>query len=141
MKRYIKNKSYNTDTAQSMGTYQDDSLNNLGWIEETLYLKKTGEFFLHAAGGAATKYAERIGSNSWASGSCIIPLTFQEAKKWAEEKLTTDEYNAIFGEIVDTDTSITTISIRKSTAAKLRRLSAERNTALIDLIDEIVRSL
>lgn len=99
MKKIINGKKYDTNTAKEVG-YDNNGLSfsDLIYIEETLYKKKTGEFFLYGRGGAATKYAVNNGNNSM-SGKAIIPLTEDEAKKWAEDHLTVGEYEGVFGEV------------------------------------------
>jgi hypothetical protein len=74
---------------------------NFSQFSETLYRKKTGEFFLYGEGGPMTKYAVAEGSNSWRGGSRIMPLSFHEAREWAEEHLSGEEYEAIFGKVVE----------------------------------------
>ena len=100
MKQIINGRMYNTETAKEVGSYS----NYGGWrdfnhYEESLYEKKTGEFFLCGTGGAMTEYAVSVGVNCWSGGSKIIPLTLEEAKVWAEKNLDADEYIEIFGEV------------------------------------------
>lgn len=100
MKKIIGGKKYDTETAKEVGKYWNGlSYSDFGHVEEILYKKKTGEFFLHGMGGANTKYSQSCGQNCWCDGSAIIPMTESEARKWAEEHLDCDEYEAIFGEV------------------------------------------
>lgn len=103
MIKIINGKKYNTATAEAVGLYN----NGLGRADfmnltETLYRKRTGEFFLYGQGGGMTKYAKRVGS-SFTYGEAIIPLTFDEAKKWTEEHMEVEEYEAVFGEVPEDD--------------------------------------
>ncbi len=98
MKKVIHGKLYDTETAQLIGGQG----NGLGWnnfrnIDEDLYLKKTGEFFLAGEGGALTKYAEDTGHGKCA-GEAIFPLTEEEAREWVEQYLDADKYIELFGE-------------------------------------------
>lgn len=100
MKKIINGKKYDTNTAKEVGYWNNGLLlTDINYIEEILYQKKTGEFFLYGKGGARTEYAEHIGENNSRSGSNIILLAEDEAKKWAEERLAVDEYEEIFGEV------------------------------------------
>lgn len=100
MKKIINGKMYNTETAKVVGSWSNNySYRDFSYCEETLYLKKTGEYFLHGVGGAMSKYSQSCGQNAWSGGKEIIPMTETEAKKWAERHLTTDEYQEIFGEV------------------------------------------
>lgn len=98
MKKVINGKMYNTETAMLVGSW-DNGLygNDFGSCSEDLYKKKTGEFFLCGSGGPMSKYAVRCGNNT--SGSTTItPMTEKEARIWAEQKLSGEEYETIFGE-------------------------------------------
>lgn len=100
MKKVINGKMYNTETAKAVG-YYDNNLprNDLGYCEETLYKKKTGEFFLYGIGGPASKYSKPVIDLNWSGSESIIPLSNEEAKKWAETNLDTNKYEKIFGEV------------------------------------------
>lgn len=131
MKKIINGKVYDTDTAKEMATGRSTyPRNDFHFWEETLYLKKTGEYFLHGVGGPASRYSTSMGDNSWSGGEKIIPLTFAAAKEWAEEHLDGDEYEDIFGAVTE-DESRRTISLSLSvTAAETlaRRASSEGMT-------------
>jgi hypothetical protein len=100
MKKIIKGKKYDTDTAKKLDSYTNGyNYGDLNMIQETLYIKKTGEYFLYGYGGANTDYAEPCGSGSRTSGEMIKPFTEREAKSWAEEHLSGEEYESIFGEV------------------------------------------
>lgn len=100
MKKIINGKKYDTETAKAVAYDRNGySYRDFKWWEETLYQKKTGEFFLHGQGGAMSKYAKSCGQNSWCGGSEIIPMTLDEASKWAEEHIDGDVYENIFGEV------------------------------------------
>lgn len=99
MKKIINGKMYNTETAEIIASW-DNGLcgNDFNACSETMYRKKTGEFFLHGEGGANTIYSEQNGD--WRSGSSvIIPYTEEEARTWLEEKGDADTYEAIFGQV------------------------------------------
>ncbi len=99
MKKIINGKKYDTNTARFIGYAGYSYPGDLSFWLERLYRKKTGEFFLHGVGGAMSKYAHRAGLNEWSGGEEIIPLSPEEARKWAEEHLNADEYELAFGKI------------------------------------------
>lgn len=99
MKKIINGKKYDTETAKELGYWNNGyPSNDFNYCEETLYLKKTGEYFLHGEGGALTQYSEKTWSGN-TSGENITLLTEKKAKEWAEMHLTVDEYESIFGEV------------------------------------------
>lgn len=143
MKKIIDGKIYDTSTAKEIafwcnaGTWRDFTHK-----EETLYRKKTGEYFLFGEGGPMTNYAEYSGPNSWGSGERIIPLSFKQAKEWAEEHMEADDYESEFGEIVeDSSKRIVTYSLTKEAVEKLRRAAAERNITASQLLEEIIKTI
>lgn len=82
MKKIIKGKTYNTETAKLIA-YNRAGENEKMW-EETLYRKKSGEFFLHGRGGSRTWYL--VVKNGKLMGSeQIIPLTKGNAIKWLRD--------------------------------------------------------
>ena len=107
MKKIINGKVYDTETAKGLGSWGNGGTwRDFGHMEETLYRKKTGEFFLHGEGGPMTQYAQPAGQNSWSGGERIMPMTFAEARKWAEEHLDGDEYEQIFGAVAEDESRV-----------------------------------
>ena len=99
MKKIINGKSYDTDTARELAEYWNGyGRSDFRWTIETLYIKKTGEYFLFGQGGPMTKYSESSGGLV-TNGKEIFPLTLKEAKEWAEENIDGDTYEKIFGEV------------------------------------------
>lgn len=142
MKKIIDGKLYDTDTAKQMGIWA----NNGSWRDhnhcvETLYRKRTGEYFLHGEGGPMTKYAVSTGQNSWSGGEKIIPLSASKAREWAEEKLDADDYAAIFG-MPDggTDEKETLcIQLPADLMARLRAGASEAGTSLTAHVEAVLR--
>lgn len=91
MKKIIKGKLYNTETAKEIGKCDADcGRSDFRYFKESLYKKKTGEFFLAGEGHGMTKYASCYGGAcGW--GSEIFPLELEEAKQWVEKYMTADD--------------------------------------------------
>ena len=140
MKKIINGKSYDTETAKKVGYWSNNrSFRDFNWVEETLYRKKTGEYFLFGEGGPMSRYSERIGNNGWGAGSCIMPLTFAEATEWAEEHLDGDEYEAIFGAVVEDESKKTVAySLTVKAIEKLRRMSEEQGRSASEILDAMI---
>ena len=141
MKRIIDGRKYDTETATEVHEWSDKAPGEFDYIEETLYRKRTGEYFLYGYGGPMTRYAERerygIG---YIFGSTIIPMTYKEARDWAEGHMSVDDYEAEFGEVPESDGDDVVLSVRVSPATRerLRRMAAETGRSQGDLLDEIV---
>ena len=98
MKKVINGKIYDTDKATHVGEYSNGKgMGDFKRLEESLYQKLTGEFFLYGSGGAMTKYSVAVG-NAFSGGSKIVPLTLELGMDWVERYLDTDTYIELFGE-------------------------------------------
>ena len=140
MKKAINNKIYDTNTAINVGEWWNRlPRNDLNFCTETLYRKKTGEFFLHGEGGPMSKYVVQIGNNEWSGGEKIIPLSYEAAQKWAQEHLDGDEYSKIF-EIDDDENREDVIHLRISADAKkkLDIIRAKEGRSYRDIIDQLI---
>lgn len=99
MNKVIEGKRYDTETAKFLGAaYSDLSPTDFGYWEEELYRTKSGNYFLHGVGGPMSQYAVHAG-NSSSGGAVIKPYSMAQAQRWAEDNLTADEYESIFGEV------------------------------------------
>ena len=97
MKKIIRGRQYDTEKAKLIGSWDNGrGYNDLDYVTESLYQKRTSECFIAGSGGAASKYAQ-IDGNAMAAGSRIVPLNFDQARAWAEEHLTPEEYETAFG--------------------------------------------
>lgn len=139
MKKIINGRRYDTETAKFLG---EDSYSNWGdfhFWEETLYQKRTGEFFLHGVGGPASKYAETVGQNQWTGGEKIIPLSFDKAREWAEKHLEADQYEGIFGPVEEDDSRrLISLSITATAVETLKRLAAESGKSQSEIVTEMI---
>lgn len=145
MKKIINGRVYDTQTAKELGAYSNAG----GWrdfshFEETLYRKKTGEYFLFGQGGPMTKYAEAEGQNSWSGGSRIMPMSYDTAQAWAEKHLDADLYEDIFGRIVEDDGAgkqIVSISVSPSRWEAAKREAAKRGVGVSEYIESLISAV
>lgn len=97
MKKIIEGKTYNTETAQFLGDWQNLWKGDYHYYREELYHTKKGTYFIYGEGNGASPYAKRF-ADGYGPGKDIKILSESEAREWAEKKLSTDEYIKIFGE-------------------------------------------
>lgn len=140
MKKIINGKRYDTESATRLASYWNGlSSSDFGFIEETLYRKKTGEFFLHGEGGARTQYSRRVGQNLWSGGELLMPLTIEDAQTWAEEHLDGDEYEKIFGEVEeDGSRKVIAVSLAVSTIEKLRAEATRTGRTMSGIVEDLI---
>ena len=99
MKKIINGRLYDTQTAKALASRDNNCQpGSFDYVVETLYRKKTGEFFLSGSGGARTIYAEHFEGGSRGS-SRIMPLNEAKARKWVESYADAEKYMELFGEV------------------------------------------
>ena len=139
MRKIIKNKVFDTNTAKKMGTFRDsEDSGDFDYYEVSLYRKKTGEFFLHTYYGPKSKYRKITGYSDWAR---IIPLTYDEAREWAETALTEEQYKSIFLGVVDegTEMEALTVQIPTALAIQLKRQTDKSGQLIKDAVAEALQ--
>lgn len=143
MKKIINGKQYNTETAERIGEYEPSPYrSDFHYFCETLYRKKTGEFFLHGEDGPASKYSKSCGQNEWCGSETIVPMTYGDAREWAEEHLDGDEYIRIFGEPDESGEKKTVGFILTDNAiTKLKQEASKRGIAQSALVEELINKM
>lgn len=140
MNKIINGKRYDTERAKQIAEHSEGYPRDFHHFTETLYRKKTGEYFIFGEGGPASRYAERIEQNTWSGGARIIPLSVESAKAWAEKYLDADEYESIFGAVDEEDDSkkIVTFSLPVSIIEEIRDKAAEQGITLSEYVANCV---
>lgn len=137
MNKVIKGKRYDTETAKELLTHHSDySTRDFNYYRETLYQKRTGEFFLYGVGGAASRYAERVG-DMWGGGERIIPYSIAQAKEWVEKHFDADEYEEVFGKVEDEKTALK-LSLDMATVTELKRIAVAKGMTASELVTRLV---
>ena len=140
MKKIIRNRMYDTDTARVIGYHRHSNPSDFHYYIETLYCKRTGEYFLHGEGGPASRYATQIGMNEWSGGSKITPLDFAAARDWAEDNLDPDVYVEEFGEPSEDESCASiSISLPVTTIDALKRRAKELGISVSALVAPMIK--
>ena len=136
MKKIISGKLYDTETAKGIAVWSNGrSYRDFNHCVETLYKKRTGEYFLHGVGGPMSKYAVSCGQNQWSGGALITPLTLDNARKWAEENMDADDYMQEFGPVAEDDSRVAlSVSLDAATAGRIRKEAQEKGLSVSALI-------
>lgn len=141
MKKIINNKRYDTETATYIAetSSRENGIgpSNFNFWSETLYQKRTGEYFLFGEGGPLSKYSQPYENDGSQSGYKIIPLTLGQAKQWAEKAMDADEYETTFGPVEeDGSKHVMSLSVDESTYQIIKRLAAENRTTMSQVIND-----
>ena len=139
MKRIIDGKRYDTSTAEEIATATHGYKREFSYYEETLYCKRTGEYFLYGYGHGESKYAKHV-LGAWGPGEDIVPMTYEQARQWAEASLDAEDYEREFGEVPESDGEDVVLSVRVSPATRerLRRMAAESGRSQGAVLDELM---
>lgn len=139
MKKIINGKVYDTTTAELLGSWSNMSDRSFERIDETLYRKRTGEFFLHGVGGPMSRYAVQIGQNNWRGGEKISPLSWDDARSWVESHLNSEDYERIFGPVSEDGSRVAVnLSISASSLELARRAAAQSGISLSAYIMSLI---
>lgn len=139
MKKIINGKVYDTTTAELLGSWSNMSDRSFDRIDETLYRKRTGEFFLHGEGGPMSRYAVQIEQNSWRGGEKISPLSWDDARSWVESHLNSEDYERIFGPVSEDGSRVAVnLSISASSLELARRAAAQSGISLSAYIMSLI---
>lgn len=140
MNKVIRGKRYNTETAKLVGTWEANEPENSDfWEKEELYQKRSGEFFLIGQGGAQTQYARFSMGGESKPGVELRPIEPEEASDWAEEHLTADEYEALFGPVAeDGSRGRITLTLLNSTIDTVRREAQRRKMNFNEYLEKLI---
>ena len=140
MNKVIRGKRYNTETAKLVGTWEANEPESSDfWEKEELYQKRSGEFFLIGQGGAQTQYARFSMGGESKPGIELRPIEAEEASDWAEEHLTADEYEALFGPVAeDGSRGRITLTLLNSTIDTVRREAQRRKMNFNEYLEKLI---
>lgn len=141
MKKIINKKLYDTSTAAIIAEYSNPvSVSDFSFYRETLYRKRTGEYFIHGEGGALSRYASRdYDGMTW--GEDILPLTYDTARDWAERYMDVDAYQDEFGPAAEDDSrTVMSLSVRADTADMVRRAAGAAGCSISEYVERALRA-
>lgn len=97
MNKKINGKTYNTETAKAIFVYEGGEGECA--IKETLYKKRTGEFFLFCEGGNTSPYAAcSIEDNGFIAYHRFIVLKDVMVREWVATRIGDAAYLEMFGQ-------------------------------------------
>lgn len=128
MKKIINNRVYDTSTAKRCSDPVD-----IGSIEEydfyalTLYQKRNGEFFLF----------RDVFRGPLDDG--IVPLSYEDARQWAESNVSANKYEELFGTVSEDDSrAAINLSLPCSLIKQARRIAAAQNISLSAYVETLL---
>lgn len=139
MRKIIHGKVYDTSTARLVAEGENDvGKGDVHWYREQLYQKKTGEYFVWGEGGPGSPYAEhRYGG--WYGDEGINPVSYEEARQWAEDNLPAAEYEAEFG-TPEEGTYLIQCEVPQAAKVEIDRRRAEMGKTIAQIIAEAIEA-
>jgi len=87
MIKVINGLKYDTTKATKIAKWENSyGSSDFRWCMESLYVTRSGRYFVCGRGGALSIYSEPCGNNARGEGSKIIVLTEEEALSWCEDR-------------------------------------------------------
>lgn len=133
MKKVIANKLYDTDSAKLIGSWSEGTDNT--FMEESIFRKKTGEYFLYGNGGSDTKYGVHVGK-LLGPGEEIIPLSDEKARKLAKDHLW-EVYHKVFG-VADGKSKALTIYLESSMCELLKQKAEKLGISKSEYVSKLL---
>lgn len=97
MKAIIDGKRYDTDRADLVCRIEDGYRGDFRHIDAELYCTpRSRQFFLAGWGGAMTVFARNNADNTKSGSDRIIPLSEQDALRWAEQYASAEDIERFF---------------------------------------------
>lgn len=140
MKKAINGRQYDTETAKLIAEYTSEyGMSDERGYQEKLYQKRTGEYFLACRGNAMSKYALYY-AELIKPGERIIPLSVEEARKWAETCMDEAAYEKNFGKIAKDDSKkIVSMSLTREAIQLLARMARDTGKSRSSIVDELIK--
>ena len=139
MKKYIGGSRYDTDTARLIGEDGYSYPGGFSWWSEKLYCTKAGKYFIYGKGGPMSRYSRKISYNETSGSEEIIPVSEEEARKWAEEHLDADEVELFFGGESKEETARLQVFVSSSLIEKLDEKCDELHCPRADIVSTALR--
>lgn len=138
MKKMINGKRYDTNAAKKIAEWTSPTKDTASKYTETLYRKRTGEFFLHGWGNEKSPYGQNVTMNVKEPGEKIIPMNKDEARKWAFAHADIEEFAKYFKD--EGDEKITTsIMLSRDAAELLAVLADSYGMTKSRIIEDLIR--
>lgn len=144
MKKIIKKKVYDTDTATLVASVpHPNCYDSTGQIcEQELYLKKNGEYFLYLRGARSDAVHNiRIEDEPHDKGRNIYVLPYNKAREWGEQELTAEQWLELFEPVEDDSKSQIHVYLKNTVISKLKKTAQMQGVTLSALIESMTDNL
>lgn len=144
MKKIIKKKVYDTDTATLVASVPHPNCydsTGQSCVQE-LYLKKNGEFFMRLQGAHSDAVHNiRIEDEPHDKGRNIYVLPYDKAREWGEQELTAERWLELFEPVEDDSKAQIHVYLSKTVISKLKKTAQMQGVTLSALIESMTDNL
>lgn len=142
MKKIINGKVYDTEKAALIARADHDNIKDAYGMpcRQAMFRKKTGEFFVHLEQGTSLTLHNILGCD-YRQGRGIYPLTYGQAKMWAESEMSADAWENLFGDPEDDSDILLGIRVSASAAAKLKRIASEAGKSQNRIVEDLINNM
>jgi hypothetical protein len=142
MRKVINGKLYDTDTATLVHEDEGNLLpTDFDYTSERLYRKRTGEYFVHGRGGAASRWAREVGYDRYGAGEGIEPLTYEGAQRWMEEHASSEDYEREFGAPTEGAEHDMHVIVSEAAWQAISRTASSEGTTIRSIIERLAATL
>lgn len=143
MKKIIRNKVYDARTATLIKRADHPNITSAeGSCKQSLYRKKTGEYFLVVDGARSDAFHNLALANSIHDRERhIYPLTYKQASTWAEAEMTADEWLAIFEPAEDGTLTALNLTVSATAVAKFKLAARQQQISQRKLMEKLIDTL
>ena len=139
MRKVIDGHAYDSYKAHEVGEWDNgQAYGDLDAVMETLYRTKAGLYFVHGEGGARSRYAQHDSLGGWTGGESVTPLSAKDARRWAEEHLTEEEYEAEWGTPDEGEGRVMSVRVPEATYQAIRRNATDLGRTMGEVITKAV---
>lgn len=143
MKKVIRNKVYDTDTATLIKQADHPNITNgEGPCKQSLYRKRTGDYFLYVSGATTDTFHNlRIATQTHDREHHIYLLTYDQARAWCEAEMTADEWLKHFSPIEDDSLCALNLTLSASAVSKFKVVAQQQQISQRELMERLINTL
>lgn len=143
MKKIIGNKVFDTDTAQLIKRADHDNIRNgEGKCKQSLYRKRTGDYFLYVSGArTGTFHNLHLNDAKHDRERHIYCLTYEQARAWCEAEMSAEEWLENFEPTEDDSLCPLNLTLSAAAVSKFRLSAQQQQISQRELMERLIDTL
>lgn len=143
MKKIIDNRVYDTDTAQLIKRADHDNIRNgEGKCKQSLYRKRTGDYFLCVSGARTDTFHNlHLADVRHDRERHIYCLTYEQARAWCEAEMDADEWLENFEPAEDDSLTALNLTLSAAAVSKFKLSAQQQQISQRELMERLIGTL